>query len=61
MVIFIPRNSQDNSVYYTTVLSLSRDDIRDFTVIDSHLICIVYENGKTTKIDTQNSDFKKVQ
>lgn len=61
MVIFIPRNSQDNSAYYTTVLSLSRDDIRDFTVIDNHLICIVYENGKTTKIDTQNSDFKKIQ
>lgn len=61
MVMFIPRNSQDKSVYYTTVLSLSRDDIRDFTVIDNHLICIVYENGRTTKIDTQNSDFKKIQ
>lgn len=60
MVIFIPRNSQDTSAYYTTHLKLSREDIRDFTVIDNH-ICIVFENGRTTAIYTKNSDFKKIE
>ena len=60
MVIFIPRDTQDKSVYYTTHLKLSRKDIRDFTVIDNH-ICIVYENGRTATIYTLNSDFKKIE